>query len=42
MILADLLARLLLSPSEIMTGILTALLGAPFLLVAVRINQPGV
>lgn len=42
MILADLLARLLLSPSEIMTGILTALLGAPFLLVAVRINQRGV
>lgn len=42
MIVADLLARLLLSPAEIMTGILTALLGAPFLLVAVRINQRGV
>ncbi|AQU84198.1 MULTISPECIES: FecCD family ABC transporter permease [unclassified Halomonas] len=42
MILADLLARLLLSPSEIMTGILTALLGAPFLLVALRINPRSV
>lgn len=36
MILADLLARTLLSPSEIPLGVVTAFLGAPFFLVVLR------
>ncbi|QGU06530.1 Ferric enterobactin transport system permease protein FepD [Corynebacterium occultum] len=36
LVLADILARTLIRPQELMVGILTAFLGAPFLLLAVR------
>lgn len=36
LLLADILARTLIRPQELMVGILTAFLGAPFLLLAVR------
>ena len=37
--LADLVARTLLAPAEIPIGVITALVGAPFFLVVLRIEQ---
>jgi len=36
MLVADLMARTVLAPAEVLTGVMVALLGAPFLLLAVR------
>lgn len=41
LVAADLVARTLLAPQEIPIGIVTALVGAPFLLLLVRRLQPG-
>lgn len=40
MLTADILARLLQAPAELLTGVVAAFLGAPFLLAALR-RQPG-
>lgn len=40
MLAADILARLLRAPAELLTGVVVAFLGAPFLLAALR-RQPG-
>lgn len=40
MLAADILARLLRAPAELLTGVVAAFLGAPFLLAALR-RQPG-
>ena len=41
LVLADLLARTVLAPSEIPVGILTAIIGAPFFLYLLRRNRSG-
>jgi len=42
MLMADLMARTVLAPAEVLTGVMVALLGAPFLLLAVRRSlRPG-